>query len=58
MADKQFSDLQQELNSLQGYADFQKINDYLFIGNQISAMQKSRLKEEGVTNILKVNGIP
>ena len=40
-----------------GFSDFQKINDYLYIGNQVSAMQLSRLKQEGMTHILKVNGI-
>ena len=40
------------------FKDFQKINDYLFIGSQISALQQSRLKKEGITQVLKVNGIP
>ena len=58
MSDKQFSDMQQEMKNVDGFADFQKINEYLFIGNQISAMQKSRLAEAGITQVLKVNGIP
>ena len=56
-SEKQWSDIQQELRSVHGFSDFQKINDYLYIGNQVSAMQKSRLKQEGITHVLKVNGL-
>ena len=54
---KQFYDLQQEMMALKGFSDFQKINDYLYIGNQVGAMSKSRLREEGITHVLKVNGL-
>ena len=45
------------MNGHVGFNDFQKINDYLYIGNQISAMQLSRLRQEGITHVLKVNGV-
>ena len=43
--------------TVEGYSDFQKINERLYIGNQISALQRSRLREEAITHVLKVNGI-
>ena len=45
------------MRSLEGFGDFQKINDYMYIGNQMSAMVKRRLKEERITHVLKVNGV-
>ena len=40
---KDFMDIQQAMLNLEGFNDFQKINDYLYIGSQVSSMQKSRL---------------
>ena len=59
MANKgeQFMDLQQKMLKVEGYNDFQKINDYLYIGNQIGALKWLKIREEGITHVLKVNGI-
>ena len=40
------------------FNEFQKITNGLFIGNQISVMNNTKLAEAGITQVLKVNGIP
>ena len=54
---KSYQDVEKELRLMEGYSDFQKINDYLFIGSQISALSKSRIVQEGITHVLRVNGV-
>jgi methylmalonyl-CoA mutase cobalamin-binding subunit len=52
---KSFQDVRESLQKSEVFTNFQKIIDGLYIGPQTSSMKIEKLKQEGVTQILKVN---
>ena len=54
---KQYYDIQSTLQSHAAYNDFQQVVPGLFIGGQNSALAISKLHENNIKRILKVNGV-